>query len=771
MSLSRFIQMGAAGPSGDDTFNPSDIADLEIWLDSSDTSYLFQDAGKITAVTANGDPVGCWADRSGNGYDHTVEGYDIAKASYDSVDFLTKASGTGPSGVFFKPDGTKFYITDNASDVIRQYSLSTAWDITTASEGTTKSISAQDGKIHAVFFKPDGTKLFLLGQNNNKVFEFDLSTDWDSSTASYNNVSFDFSTQETLPNALFFDASGTKMYMAGTNSDAVHQYGLSSAWDVSSASFTQSFSVLSEDSKPTAISFRPDGKRMVISGNENDRVYQYSLTSAFDISTASYDNVNISIVGQMTGPQGLFFKSDGTKMYALGFNNRLLRQYSTIANRPSYDTSTISGGSLFFDHTADSNYGEWLFNDTAKDTITAFFVVEVSSTLTGVLFGFDNSNNKYIHNDAGGAVYGTTPTSTFTNFNASSYTGFPVNTTSLLSADVCNFYRMNLTQYNPTTAFNYAGGSPDGTWIGRRANAPTDNSPFRGNIAEVITYSRRLSSSEIESVEDYLNTKWNLSLGYNIGRAVYDNKSFSVASQETAPTAIFFKPDGSKMYITGTTADSVFEFDLSTAFDVSTASYNSASYTYGSPPGLVEGLFFRADGLKWYIMDRGSDDVWEYDMSTAWDITSSSFSGNQFDVNNQDGISQSVFFKPDGTKFYQLGEATDAIYQYSMSVAWDVSSASYDSVSFSVSSQAGTPKDLTFKDDGTKFYVLNNNADAVYQFGLTTAWDISTASYDNVSFNVGSQEGVPTGLTFNYDGSKMYVVGSNNDTVYQYTTG
>ena len=763
--------MGAAGVSGDAPFDPSSVADLEIWLDSSDTSYLFQDAAKVTAVTTNNDPVGCWADRSGNGYDHTVEGYDIANASYDSVDFLTKASGTGPNGIFFKPDGTKFYISDKSSNAIRQYSLTSAWDITTASENTSKSIGSQTTDVQEVFFKSDGTKMFILGLNNNTVFEFDLSTAWDSSTASYNSVSFDVSSQETSGRGLCFDPTGTKMYVSGQSSDAINQYGLSTAWDVSSASFTQSFSVTTQDTNPTGIFFTPDGTRMIISGNTGDNIYQFGLSTAWDISTASYDSISFSVSSEMSGCQGLFLKDDGTKMYVIGFNNRKLRQYSTIANRPSYDTSTISGGSLFFDHTADSNAGEWLFNDTAKDTITAFFVVEVSSTLTGVLFGFDNSNNKYIHNDAGGAVYGTTPTSSFTNFNASSYSGFPTNTTSLLSADVCNFYRVNLTQYNPTTAFNYTGGSPDGTWIGRRANAPTDNAPFRGNIAEVITYSRRLSSSEIESVEDYLNTKWSLSLGYNIGRAVYDNKSFSVASQETAPTAVFFKPDGSKMYITGTAADSVFEYDLSGAFDVSTAVYNSASYTYGSPPGLVEGLFFRADGLKWYIMDRGSDDVWEYDMSTAWDITSSSFSGNQFDVNNQDGVSQSVFFKPDGTKFYQLGGSTDAIYQYSMSVAWDVSSASYDSVSFSVSAQAGNPKDLTFKDDGTKFYVLNNNSDAVYQYSLSTAWDLSTASYDSISFNVNAQEGVPTGLTFNYDGSKMYVVGSNNDTVYQYTTG
>ena len=255
--------------------------------------------------------------------------YDIANASYDSVDFLTKASGNGPNGIFFKPDGAKFFISDATSDVIRQYSLTTSWDITTASEGTTKSISAQATATAEVFFKSDGTKMFVLGFDNNKVFEYDLSTAWDSSSASYNNVSFDFSSQETSARGLCFDPTGTKMYLSGQVTDSVNQYGLSSAWDVSSASFTQSFSVTSQDTNPSGIFFTPDGTRMIISGNDNDNIYQYSLTSGFDISTASYDSVSFSVSGQMTGCQGLFFKSDGTKMYVIGFNNRLLRQYTT----------------------------------------------------------------------------------------------------------------------------------------------------------------------------------------------------------------------------------------------------------------------------------------------------------------------------------------------------------------------------------------------------------------------------------------------------------
>jgi hypothetical protein len=38
-----------------------------LWLDASDASTLFQDAG-LTIAAANGDPVGGWADKSGNGY-------------------------------------------------------------------------------------------------------------------------------------------------------------------------------------------------------------------------------------------------------------------------------------------------------------------------------------------------------------------------------------------------------------------------------------------------------------------------------------------------------------------------------------------------------------------------------------------------------------------------------------------------------------------------------------------------------------------------------
>jgi hypothetical protein len=66
---------------------------------------------------------------------------------------------------------------------------------------------------------------------------------------------------------------------------------------------------------------------------------------------------------------------------------------------------------------------------------------------------------------------------------------------------------------------------------------------------------------------------------------------------------------------------------------------------------------------------------------------------------------------------------------------------------------------------------MGNANDTVFQYNLSVAYDISTASYSNISFSVASQEDNPNAVCFKPDGTKMYVVGYTNDTIYQYTTG
>lgn len=100
----------------------------------------------------------------------------------------------------------------------------------------------------------------------------------------------------------------------------------------------------------------------------------------------------------------------------------------------------------------------------------------------------------------------------------------------------------------------------------------------------------------------------------------------------------------------------------------------------------------------------------------------------------------------------------------------DLTSPSYDSVSFSVGSQEGGPTDMAFNADGTKMYIVGRISDSVYQYSLSTAFDISTASYDSVSFSVASQDNNPYGFRFSDNGSKMYMIGNTADSIYQYST-
>ena len=102
--------------------------------------------------------------------------------------------------------------------------------------------------------------------------------------------------------------------------------------------------------------------------------------------------------------------------------------------------------------------------------------------------------------------------------------------------------------------------------------------------------------------------------------------------------------------------------------------------------------------------------------------------------------------------------------------SWDISTATYDNISFSVSGQDTNPYGITFKPDGTKMYMVGYTNDRVYQYTLSTPWDISSATYDTVSFLVSGQDTNPIGITFKPDGTKMYMVGYTNVRVYQYST-
>jgi len=225
------------------------------------------------------------------------------------------------------------------------------------------------------------------------------------------------------------------------------------------------------------------------------------------------------------------------------------------------------------------------------------------------------------------------------------------------------------------------------------------------------------------------------------------------------------------MYMVGDGGNTVDQYSLSSAWDLSTASYDSVTFALGFQEANPTGIFFKPDGTRFYITGYAGDDVNQYSLSSAWDLSTASYDSVTFSVSSQDASPSGVFFKPDGTKMYMVGFINDNVHQYSLSSAWDLSTASYDSVSFSVSSQDGTPRKAKFNNDGTKMFILGGSGNRLHQYSLSSAWDLSTASYDSIEFIVGSQDTAPLGIEFGNSGTKLYVSGNSNNRIYQYSTG
>ena len=247
--------------------------------------------------------------------------------------------------------------------------------------------------------------------------------------------------------------------------------------------------------------------------------------------------------------------------------------------------------------------------------------------------------------------------------------------------------------------------------------------------------------------------------------ATYDSVSFSVAAQETSTGDLFFSPDGLKMYTTGTASDNVNEYNLSTAWVVSSAVYSTA-FSVASQELAPLGIFFRADGVKMYVIGSTSDTVFQYSLSTPWSVATASYDSISFSVNAQDGNPNSVFFKPNGLSMYIVGPSTDAVYQYTLSTAWNVSSATYLQ-SFSIAGQELTSRGVFFTGDGSQMFVIGT-ASGISVYNLSTPWNISTAAYVG-GFSTSGQDAAAQGMYIKPDGTKMYIMGNTADVVYQYT--
>ncbi|PSO44769.1 MAG: hypothetical protein BRC23_00220 [Parcubacteria group bacterium SW_4_49_11] len=261
-----------------------------------------------------------------------VVGYSLSSASYDNQSLDVSGEDTTPHGVVFNGDGTKVFVMGFDTASVYSYNLSTAYDLGSASYNQSFDVSGEDGKPVDVAFNGDGTKMFVMGYSTANVYSYNLSTGYDISSASYNQ-SFDVSGQQGNPTVVGFGGNGTKMFVAGNNNSSVlYSYDVSTAYDISSATYNQSFDISGQDNKLKGVAFNGYGTKMFVTGSSANNVYSYNLSTAYDIGSARY-NQNFDVSGQSGGPVGMTFNGNGSKMFVVDKSTAKVYQYSTTEEK------------------------------------------------------------------------------------------------------------------------------------------------------------------------------------------------------------------------------------------------------------------------------------------------------------------------------------------------------------------------------------------------------------------------------------------------------
>jgi len=531
------------------------------------------------------------------------------------------------------------------------------------------SVVTQDTLPTGLAFSSDGTKMFVSGDAGADVNEYTLATPFDVSTADFVD-SFSVQAQDGAPQGLAFSSDGAKMFFVGRIGINVYEYTLATPFDVSTADFVVSFSVATQVSDPRGLAFSPDGTKMFVVGNIGADVNEYTLATPFDVSTADFV-VSFSVSTQVPVPRGLTFSPDGTKMFVSSLTGDDVNEYTLST---AFDVSTAS----FVDS----------FSVAGQETSPQGLAFSSDGTKMFVVGITEKNVNEYTLNNA------------FTLF--------------------------------PTFVDSFSVSAQDTTPRGLAFSSD-------GTKMFVVGF-------QGEDVNEYT-----LGTAFDVSTASFVD-SFSVTAQEVFPNGLAFSSDGTKMFVVGFAGGDVNEYTLGTAFDVSTASFVD-SFSVAAQEVFPNGLAFSSDGTKMFVVGDDGDDVNEYTLTTPFDVSTASFV-DSFSVAAQDTTPADVAFSSDGTKMFVVGTLGDAVNEYTLSTPFDVSTASFVD-SFSVAAQDLIPRGLAFSSDGTKMFVVGDTGDDVNEYIISIEtcspppsgdWTVSSTCILKSNATVNGNVIVPNGV-------------------------
>ena len=309
------------------------------------------------------------------------------------------AANVNPRGLFFKPEGDRVYVAGAFADAtspssnkgkIVEFNLSSSWDIGTLLNPSAPTVytssflntkdTVNDNVPQGVFFKPDGSRLFFVGEQTSKIYQFDLSENWNISSAT---VSANAAVQNG-PRDLFWHPDGTVLYVCDNNLDQVKQYNVPTAWDITSISGygggtlteTSNADFSTAPGAPAigsieAFSIKPDGKTVfLLEQAGTDTLHEFLLNSPWTFRTIS-GNPDVTYVNSTTiintsedSNRGMFIRDDGKFLYAAGVNTEGIQQYTMLSNNKNDFNLKFQGTHLIYENEYQCTVDEHEYNFT-----------------------------------------------------------------------------------------------------------------------------------------------------------------------------------------------------------------------------------------------------------------------------------------------------------------------------------------------------------------------------------------------------------------------
>ena len=237
----------------------------------------------------------------------------------------------------------------------------------------------------------------------------------------------------------------------------------------------------------------------------------------------------------------------------------------------------------------------------------------------------------------------------------------------------------------------------------------------------------------------------------------------TLSTTNGSPRRMEFSSDGTKLFVLEATNDTITTHNLATAFDISSVSSSTTGTTLASNPhSYAYGIAFSADGTRMFTSDYTTKYVYQWTLTTPWDVSSNQrSSSDDLNTNSLYGASspRDLTFSEDGTKLFLLG-TDETVHQISLGTAWDLSTriTSPTDVELDLSSTIteGAVNGIRFSPNGKKFFI-NSYSKHIYEFSLATAWDLSSTSTYEGKFRLGSEivqiimedlPGITTGQNF-----------------------